>query len=90
MSLRINSQAPRVIPENTQGKSNLHQWIPAADAEGDLYGENGRGCRTILLVPGNTILTSFLGTRTLGDFHALGLVLEMLPRKRGRVTNLRL
>ena len=41
MSLRINSQAPNVTPENTQGKSNFHQWMPEADAEGDLYGENG-------------------------------------------------
>lgn len=41
MSLRINSEAPSVIPENTQGKSNFHQWIPEADSEGDLYGENG-------------------------------------------------
>ena len=41
MSLRINSQAPMFVPESTQGKSNLHQWIRAADAEGDLYGENG-------------------------------------------------
>ena len=41
MSLRINSQARRVIPENTQGKSNRHQWIAEADEEGELYGENG-------------------------------------------------
>jgi hypothetical protein len=41
MPLRINSQAPRAIPENPQGKSNFHQRIPEADAEGDLYGENG-------------------------------------------------
>ena len=41
MSLMINSEAQRVIHENTQGKSNFHQWIPEADAEGDLYGENG-------------------------------------------------
>ena len=41
MSLRINSQAPNSTAENTQREINFSQWIPEADAEGDLYGENG-------------------------------------------------
>ena len=41
MTLRTNSEAPRIIPENTQGKSNRHQWKAEADEEGELYGENG-------------------------------------------------
>ena len=41
MSLRINSQAPSFTAENTQGKTDFRQRVPEADAEGDLYGENG-------------------------------------------------
>jgi hypothetical protein len=41
MTLRINSQAPSLTAENTQGKTKFRQWIPEAEAEGDLYGENG-------------------------------------------------
>jgi hypothetical protein len=41
MSLRINSQAPSFSAENTRGKIDFRQWVPWADAEGDLYGENG-------------------------------------------------
>ena len=41
MSLRINSAAANFTAENTHGKINLCQWMPAADADGDLYGENG-------------------------------------------------
>jgi len=41
MSLAIDSQAPNFAAENTQGKINSHERMPEADAEGDLYGENG-------------------------------------------------
>jgi hypothetical protein len=41
MTLRINSLAPSFTAENTQGKTKFRQWVPEADAEGDLYGENG-------------------------------------------------
>jgi hypothetical protein len=41
MSLRINSRAANFTAENTNGKIDLRQWMPEADAEGDLYGENG-------------------------------------------------
>ena len=41
MSLTINSQAPNFAAENTQEKINFHEPMPEADAEGDLYGENG-------------------------------------------------
>jgi hypothetical protein len=37
MTLRINSQAPSFTAENTQGKTKFRQWIPEAEAEGDLY-----------------------------------------------------
>ena len=41
MSLKMNSQAPSFTAENTPGKIDFRQWVPEADAEGDLYGENG-------------------------------------------------
>jgi hypothetical protein len=41
MSLRINSRAGNFTAEKTHGKINLCQWMPEADAYGDLYGENG-------------------------------------------------
>ena len=41
MSLTINSQAPNFAAENTQEEINFHERMPEADAEGDLYGENG-------------------------------------------------
>ena len=41
MSSGINSQAPSFTTDNTQGKIDVRQWVPEADAEGDLYGENG-------------------------------------------------
>jgi hypothetical protein len=41
MSLRINSRAANFTAEKTHGKINLCQWMPEADADGDLYGENG-------------------------------------------------
>ena len=41
MSLTINSQAPNFAAENTQEENNFHERMPEADAEGDLYGENG-------------------------------------------------
>ena len=41
MALRINSRAANVTAEKIHGKIALRQWMPEADAEGDLYGENG-------------------------------------------------
>ena len=41
MSLRINSWAAKFTVENTHGKINRCQWMPEADADGDLCGENG-------------------------------------------------
>ena len=41
MSLRINSRAANFTAENTHGKLDRCQWMPEADADGDLYGENG-------------------------------------------------
>ena len=41
MYLKINSQAPNSTAKNTQREINFRQRIPEADAEGDLYGENG-------------------------------------------------
>ena len=83
MSLRSNSRAANVPAEKTHGKINLCRWMPEADADGDLYGENG--CHTILLVPGNNLLMSLLGTGALGDFRRLVLEMRrMRPRRLGR------
>jgi len=42
----------------------------------------GRGCHTILLVPGNNLLMSLLGTGALGDFRTLVLEMRrMRPRR---------
>ena len=41
MSLKINSQAANSTAKTTQREINFRQWIPEADAECDLYGENG-------------------------------------------------
>src|SRR5215471_19491085 len=41
MSLRIDSRAANFTAEKTHGRINLCQWMPEADADGDLYGENG-------------------------------------------------
>ena len=41
MSLRINSRAANFTAEKTHGRISLCHWMPEADADGDLYGENG-------------------------------------------------
>jgi hypothetical protein len=81
MSLKINSQAANSTAKTTQREINFRQWRRTQSAIFTVRTE--RGCLTILLVPGTKILTSLFGTRTLGDFRALRLVLEMLAQRRG-------
>jgi hypothetical protein len=41
----------------------------------------GKGCHTILLVHGNNVLISLLGTRTLGYLQGLVLSLELVIQR---------
>ena len=85
MSLRSNSRAANVPAEKTHGKINLCRWMPEADADGDLYGENGERMPYYPARPRQQPPYELAWDGALGDFRTLVLEMRrMRPRRLGR------
>jgi hypothetical protein len=78
MSLKINSQAANSTAKTTQREINFRQWIPEADAECDLYGENGERMPYYPARPRHQDPYELVWNQ-----NAWRLVLEMLAQIRG-------